>query len=236
MNLCDVWPAPWPVEIRGEVYEVSELRLCDLAALGDWVARRRGSALDALPPDSLRPEDPRAWRRALLAAYELADSDAPEWGDPEAAEAANSLEGLATFAWVALRRHRPEVDLPCATRLTVAMLTEAPDEWVTLQMAALRPDARRTVLRSVLGDVAPHLLEPRPRRADWGKDVARLVTDSGMTLAGVGELSVGQFNFLATRGEPPDDCLLPGEPGLARSLERWWAGDWPANGDGHPGP
>jgi hypothetical protein len=237
MNLHKVWPSPWPVEIRGRSYLVSEYRLRDLACLGDWVARQRGNPLDRLPPSELRSADPRAWRAALLAAHELADADAPEWGDPEAAPLVQSFDGLAFSAWVAIRRHQPEVDLSLATRLTAAMLNEAIPEWVALQIAALRPDARYAVNRIVLADVAPHLLAKKPRRGNWARSVADLILNSSMTLNDISELTVGQFNLIVSRGEPDDGCSFDrGREGdLPGRLARWWAMDGGdgANGDGH---
>lgn len=200
--ITSVIPVPRPLGVKaldGHTLHVAEMRLEDLAELQ--------GVLDATWPDpyiaaraSLEDAEGESRWAVLHAAYEAAEAGPPVYGEGAGATYFASLEGFCLLAWVALRRHQPELD-PTDVATLVLLMDE--DERFRLRWIAEGGDALRVLGRMLLEGY------PRPRSTPitWGQAIHEVAETLGIPYPTVYAMTLTEFRN-ARRGGKPEDVNI----------------------------
>jgi hypothetical protein len=197
--ITSVIPVPRPLRVAaldGHTLHVAEMRLSDLAELqgvldatwSDPYLAARASLEDAAG-ESRWP--------LLVAAYEAAEAGPPVYGEGAGAAYFVGLEGFCLLAWVALRRHQPDLD-PADVATLVLLMDE--DERFRLRWIAEGGDALRVLGRMLLEGY------PRPRSTPitWGQAIHEVTEVLGVAYEAVYRMTLTEFRNARRSGKPED--------------------------------
>lgn len=263
MALARLWPQPRPLLLGGRVYPVSPLRLRDLASLEQWAAHARGGGIVDDLADAAAIEDESARRAALRGLYDECEAGADPWANPDVGAMLATRAGMAEQIRLTVRRtRRGEVRyMRRSVAMQVARLVE-PGDWAAWRHVAWCLDDLDCIAEAIDAEIGVVWPEPRAmalgpdEQGGWGKSLYAVVAGTpsqvgaigatGWTLETLGDLTLGQWRWLASGGVPSHDVAEPKEPprgvsegefaaAVRRPRAKFWAEYWAALSIGGPG-
>jgi hypothetical protein len=225
VSLATLFPAPRPLPIAGRVWLASPLRLRDLAHLEQWAAGVASDPFAAIADAQAIP-DAGARRAALRAVYESIEAAEDFW-QSETAGLLSTRAGVAEQFRLTLRSRRgrrPSASL--ALRLACDVTAEEYAAWEAVAWCADPLDAAAAAIDREIGVTWPSAKARPPADPDaprgWAGAVftaiAGVAGPSGMTggipwtLDQYGDLTLGQWRWLASGGKPGHPIAEPKEP------------------------
>lgn len=194
-RLADLIPQPTPMTLGGHEWLVSQLTLRDIASLEAWVA--------ACLPDPMaviaghEPGTPER-RKALRAAFDLADRGLPGIDDPSAAALLSTPMGVGRCLWLSLRKAHPE--LTQADVIGIATEMTGP-EWAAFDRLAWAADLWEIIQGEIYAEIGVKL--PRAPQADtnWVRSFFWLARHAHLNVEEFADLTIGQWAALLSGGE-----------------------------------
>ncbi|WP_406698559.1 hypothetical protein V5E97_06715 [Singulisphaera sp. Ch08] len=198
-SITSLIPRPRPVTIAkaGLTFQVSEFTLNDLADLQAILDSQWVDPLVAIESE-LEATQGDDRRKLLVAAYETAETGPPIYGEPSGRPFYESLEGVAAFFWVALRKNRPGLTPVDAAKFAMLASTS---EHMQIWRIAHGSQTLKSLERMLGLGVAKR---PSPEMT-WGKLIEDVIeSHPGWTYANVYGLTVSEFMNARRRGQPEE--------------------------------
>lgn len=211
-RLTEIFPRPRQVTLGGRTYTVGEMTVGDLADLQDFLDRKWEDPLTPLR-NRLDAMEEAERKKALVAAWKLAEAGPPSWGDERARALFDAGEGIVQILRVALRRHQPGIDTqvikgpdgtpvkgPDGGEIAVVEVIAgrmSPDEYFALQRAFWGIDPADEIERLLGVDPGD-----RGRSIGWPQAVCETCEAYHWPLAHVESLTLSQFRAVRSGGRP----------------------------------
>lgn len=211
--ITTIIPRPSTVKLGVLDYQVGEFRLIDIADLQQFLDDRHGDPIDYIRAE-IDEQGPEEWERELADAYEEADQPyAFVHGEYVPRSQKERLEQSLHFILTALRQYQPE--------MTYAKVREIAAELEPGQMSKLN----RIVWGTAPIDEIGRLLGMVPRRnrlsLSWPKAIVEILSVySGYTLADVYRLTLSEFWYLRSGGQPKPEGQWEYRGGVGKAAEK----------------
>lgn len=204
---------PVTVALAGKFYEVSAVRLGDIAKLDAWLESKSPSLDNLYPPSFATDPEPSTRKRRLRAARHLAWDWPIRWGSEASGPVLASNEGLARWLEIILDRHNKEVPADEIAELASSM---DEDDWNRLDRATWPPDPWREITRIAEREAGVRDDEEEENSApNWEEIVADIMGAYGLSFDGIANLTLAQLGILRRRGQVAG---MTGGAHIARAL------------------
>jgi hypothetical protein len=210
--LTAIFPRSKPVRLGDQEFRVWELRIAELAELQECLDDVFGCPLEGALERLDDAPDEDARREILADAYEAVERGSPTFWDDRGADWMATLQGLAVFLLICLRRSQPWVTADDCIAL-IPSVTAAQCERLRRVAFGVRP---LRLLERLLGIED----EPEATSLTWAQLVAELCEQYHWTVDDVERLTLTQIAAFRGGGKATDGGRAIGDDEDAGRLAR----------------